>query len=173
MLPDGNFPCELEDLSLGGACIRTGHRLERGRTVWIKLDNYEAFGTVIWAKDGRYGIEFEDRLPKVVVMQMQGHAVDPEEYEAAQSRRAARSWVVGEARAPKSRLIRLLDVLGPVSRDNFASCVQCDNGEPCLTHCGHKQYRQHRNGQRWRAGLFLGFAAAIGALIGIGSNLIR
>lgn len=173
MLSDGKFPCELLNLSLGGARIRTDRTLETGRTLWISLDEYQAFATVTWGKDGEYGLAFEDRLPKVIVMQMQGFSVNREEYEAAQSERAARNWALGdENRAPKSRLIRLLDVLGPKPRDTFASCAQCDSGKPCPTHCGHKQYRKHKNAYRSRVILYLGGAAIIGALLGIGSELI-
>ncbi|MGD9811184.1 MAG: PilZ domain-containing protein [Sphingobium sp.] len=173
MLSDGNFSCELKDLSLGGARIATSRRLQPGRSLWLKLDDYEAFATVMWVGEGECGIEFEDRLPKVVVMRVQGYSVDLDEYEAAQSQRAARNWVVGEeGRPPKSPLIRLLDVLGPKRRDAFAFCADCDSGEPCQTHCGHKQFRRYRASYRVRAILYLALAAVAGVLIGIGSELI-
>lgn len=172
LLSEGKFPCKLEDLSLGGARISTARKLERGRTLWLKLDKLEVFGVVSWAGEGQYGIEFEERLPKVVVMQMQGFSVDLDEYEAAQGRLAARDWVVGEARPTKSRLMRLLDVVSPKGRDSFAYCARCDLGEPCEAHCGHKQYREYRRAQGLKTILFLGLAAVLGAIVGIGSELI-
>jgi len=172
MLSNGQFPCTLEDISLGGARISTNHKLEPGRSMWLKLDEYEAFGTVAWASDGEYGIEFEDRLPKVVVMQMQGFSVNLDEYEAAQCRGAAKDWVVGEGRVTKSPLMRLLDVVSPKSREEFSSCAQCDSGFPCATHCGHKRFRSYKRAHRMRITLYLGLAAIIGALLGIGSELI-
>ena len=172
LLSEGKYPCKLEDLSLGGARVSTDYKLERGRSLWLKLDKLEVFGTVTWAKDGEYGIEFEERLPKVVVMQMQGFSVDMEEYEAAQGRLAARDWVVGSSTPTKSRLMRLLDVVSPKSRDAFASCAQCDRGEPCSAHCGHKQYREYRRIQGFRTAFYLGLAAVAGAIIGIGSELL-
>lgn len=172
MLSDGQFPCTLEDISLGGARIRIDRRLEPGRSLWLKLDEHEAFGTVAWASDGEVGIEFEDRLPKAIVLQMQGYSVDLEEYEAAQCRRAAKDWAVGEGRVTKSPLMRLLEVVSPKSRDDFSACAKCDNGDPCLVHCGHKRYRQYRNAHRVRVVLYLALAAIVGALVGIGSVLI-
>lgn len=147
-------------------------KLERGRTLWLKLDKLEVFGVVSWARGGEYGIEFEERLPKVVVMQMQGFSVDLDEYEAAQGRLAARDWVVGDARPTKTRLMRLLDVVSPKSRDAFASCARCDAGEPCAAHCGHKQYRQYRRAQGVKTAYYFGLAALFGAIVGIGSELI-
>lgn len=169
-LPDGNFPCELKDISLGGARIRTDCTLEPGRTLWLEFDDYEVFATVRWARNGDYGLKFEDRLPKVIVMQVQGYSVDLDDYQAAQSKLAAKSWAMGEdVSPPKSPLIRLLDVVGPKSRDKFASCAKCDNGEPCASQCGYKQYRKHKGAYRARAIMYLGLAAILGALLGIGS----
>ena len=170
VLPDGKFPCELKDISLGGARIRADCKLEQGRTLWLTFDEYEAFATVMWARGGEYGVKFEDRLPKVIVMKVQGYSVDMDEYQAAQGRRAAKSWVNGEESSPpKSPLIRLLEVVGPRSRDKFASCAKCDNGEPCAAHCGYKQYRKQKGEYRVRAIAYLGLAAILGALLGIGS----
>jgi hypothetical protein len=172
LLSEGKFPCKLEDLSLGGARITTDRKLEQGRTLWLKLDKLEVFGVVSWARNGEYGIEFEERLPKVVVMQMQGYSVDLDEYEAAQGRLAAKDWVVGDPQPTKTRLMRLLDVVSPKSREAFATCIQCDLGEPCAAHCGHKQYREYRRTQGLKTAFFLGLAAVLGAIIGIGSELI-
>lgn len=173
ILPDGKFPCALKDISLGGARIETDCTLEPGRTLWLRFDEYEAFATVMWVRGGECGVKFEDRLPKIIVMKVQGYAVDMDEYQAAQGRRAARSWVIGEESSPpKSPLIKLLDVLGPKSRDKFASCAKCDNGEPCGVHCGYKQYRRHKGAYRLRAIAYLALAALVGAMLGIGSVLI-
>lgn len=172
VLSEGKFPCKLEDLSLGGARITTDRKLEAGRTLWLKLDKLEVFGVVSWAKDGECGIEFEQRLPKVVVMQMQGYSVDLDEYEAAQGRLAARDWVVGDPRPTKSRLMRLLDVVSPKGRDSFAYCARCDMGEPCEVHCGHKQFRAYRRAQGMKTIYFFAAAAVAGAIVGIASELI-
>lgn len=170
ILPDGKFPCELKDVSLGGARISTDARLEPGRTLWLKFDEYEAFATVMWARGGECGVKFEERLPKVIVMKVQGYSVDMDEYQAAQGRRAAKSWAIGEeVGPPKSPLMRLLDVVGPKGRDKFASCAKCDKGEPCASHCGYKQYRRYQGEYRVRAVVYMGLAAILGALIGIGS----
>jgi hypothetical protein len=169
-LSDGNYDCVLEDLSLGGARISSDRTIEHGREVWLKFDRFEVFGTVTWARGGQYGIEFEERLPKSVILEMQGYAVDFDDYEAYQGKMAAKAHVYGDGQAPlRSPLMRLLEVVGPIDRKEYAECVECESGISCAVHCGHKKYKR---AQLLRVVFYLALAALIGAAIGIGSVLL-
>ncbi len=168
-LSDGNFDCVLEDLSLGGARVSSDRAIEQGREVWLKFDRFEVFGTITWANGGQYGIEFEERLPKSVILEMQGYAVDFDDYEEYHSKIAAKAHVIGDAPPLRSPLMRMLEVVGPIDRKNFEACLECESGIPCATHCGHKKYRR---AQLTRVVFYLALAALIGAAIGIGSVLL-
>lgn len=171
ILVDGKVPCMIEEISLDGARIRISHPLDPGRTLWLKLDAYEVFATTIWGKKHSYGIEFDDPLPKVVLLQIQGHAVNLKHYEMALSERAAKNWVMGGAARPsRSPLIRMLDVLGPKTRHDFAPCIPCETGEPCPVHCGHKQFRRYRKAYRTRAARYFTLAAIVGIIVGVASS---
>ena len=167
-LSEGNFDCVVEDLSLGGARISCNRKMEPGREVWLKFDRFKVFGTLTWCHDGQYGIEFEERIPKSIVLEMQGYAANFEEYDRHQGTAAAKAYVVGEGQVVRSPLMRLLDVVGPISREKFSDCPQCERGDPCSTHCGQKRFKR---AQAMRVVFYLASAALIGAMTGIGSLL--
>jgi hypothetical protein len=167
-LSDGNFNCVLEDLSLGGARISCDRSIEPGREIWLKFDRYNVFGTSAWFHDGECGIEFEERIPKRIVLEMQEYAANPEEYEKHQSIIEAEAHVLGAGPDMRSPLMRLLDVVGPISREKFSECPQCERGDPCSTHCGQKRFKR---AQFVRAAFYLALAALIGAASGIVSVL--
>ena len=48
------------DLSEGGAKIFTRSELVCGRDLVLQWEGSEAFGTLIWQRDGFYGIEFDE-----------------------------------------------------------------------------------------------------------------
>lgn len=168
-LSDGNFDCVLEDLSLGGACISCDREIEAGREVWLKFDRFKVFGTIAWCHDRQYGIEFEERIPKSIVLEMQGYAVNFDDYEKHQGMVAAKAHVIGEGQIVRSPLMRLLDVVGPINREKFSGCPQCERGDPCSTHCGQKRFKR---AQFTRVAFYLTLAALIGAITGIGSLLL-
>ena len=168
MLSEGKFDCVLEDLSLGGARISCDRKIESGREAWLKFDRFKVFGTITWVHGRQYGIEFEERIPKSVIMEMQSFAADYEAYEKHQGTVEAKAYVIGEGRVVRSPLMRLLDVVGPISRQKFSDCPQCDRGEPCSAHCGHKKFKR---AQIKQALIYLALGALIGAVTGIGSLL--
>lgn len=167
-LSEGNFKCVLEDLSLGGARISCDRKIESGREVWLNFDRLKAFGTITWSHGCKYGIEFEERIPKSIILEMQGYAVDLEAYDKHQGMVAAKAYVIGEGKVVRSPLMRLLDVVGPISREEFSDCTQCERGDVCSTHCGHKKFKRV---QLIRVVFYLGLAAMTGAATGIGSLL--
>ncbi|GEM_PF-2846144 len=178
MLPNGEFPCSLEDLSLGGARIRAEREMISGDALWLKLDKLRVFGIVRWVKEDEYGVEFEEKLPKTLVMQMQGHAVDPEEYEAVQAMLMARNWVIGDGPAARTRSMRLRDVIGPQKQFSIPEPEPAavedgdatgDGDEAVLIRGLRRQSHEEEGGRRWRSILLLALAAIVGATIGIGS----
>lgn len=169
-LSEGNFNCVLEDISLGGARISCDRNIEFGRELWLKFDRFKVFGIIAWSYGREYGIEFEERIPKAIILEMQGYAVDLEAYEKDQGMVAAKAYVLGEGRVVRSPLMRLLDVVGPISREKFSECPQCDQGDVCSTHCGQKKFKRS---QLLRVLFYLGLAVLAGAVIGIGSLMFE
>ena len=166
VLSEGTFDCVLEDLSLGGAGVSCDREIESGRELWLKFDRFEVFGTITWAHGHQYGIEFEERIPKSVILEMQGYAVDLDDYEKQQGRVAAKAYVVGEGRVVRSPLMRLLDVVSPIDHKRFSNCPQCERGDPCSIHCGHKKFKRAK---LIRVVFYLALAALFGAVTGVGS----
>ena len=167
-LPEGNFECVLEDLSLSGARISCDYKLESGRQVWLNFDRSKVFGTITWSHGWEYGIEFEERIPKCIILEMQDYAVDLEAYDKDQGMVAAKAYVIGEGRVVRSPLMRLLEIVGPISREKFSDCSECERGDVCSTHCGHKKFKRV---QLIRVVFYLGLSAMAGAAIGVGSLL--
>jgi len=165
-LPEGRFKCVLEDLSLSGARINCDHKIEPKRQAWLIFDRYKVFGTITWCHGHEYGIEFEAHIPKYIILEMQEYALDLEAYDRQHGMVAAKDYVVGETRIVRSRLMRLLDVVGPISREKFSDCPECDSGVVCTAHCGHKKFKRV---QLIRVLFYLGLAAITGAAIGAGS----
>ena len=168
-LSDGDFDCVLEDLSLSGARVSCNRDIEPGRGVWLKFDRFKVFGTIARSRGGQYGIEFDERIPKSILLEMQGYAANFAEYDRHQCMAEARAYVVGEGHhVVRSPLMRLLDVVGPISREKFSECPQCERGDRCSTHCGQKRFERAQSA--WVA-FYLALAALIGAATGIFSLL--
>ena len=167
-LSEGDFKCLLEDLSLGGARISCDRKIECGREIWLGFDRYKLFGTITWVHGREYGIEFDERIPKSIILEMQGYAADYEAYDEHQGMVAARAYVVGEGQVLHSPLMRLLDVVGPINREKFSECPNCERGDVCAQHCGHKKFKR---AQLTRIAFYFSLAALTGAVIGIGSLL--
>lgn len=165
-LSDGNFKCVLEDLSLGGARVSCDRKIESGREVWLIFDRFKVFGTIAWLHGPEYGIEFEQHIPKAIILEMQGHAVDLDAYDKDQGLVAAKAYVIGEGQTPRSPLMRLLDVAGPISREKFSECPECERGDICSTHCGQKKFKR---AELLRILFYLALAAITGAVTGIGT----
>ncbi|MFO6445706.1 PilZ domain-containing protein [Erythrobacter sp. NE805] len=105
------FLVEIADLSLRGAGIVTPRPLEVAQAVWLDLGRIKVFGEVKWCRGSHAGIEFEEALPKAVVLNLRGEVVDAMELAKAEARMAARDWVVGMG-GYRSRAERLAEVLG-------------------------------------------------------------
>ncbi|MSO93413.1 MAG: PilZ domain-containing protein [Rhodospirillales bacterium] len=54
-------PCEVSDISLGGAMIRLASPLKQGAEVTLNMDPYgKVVGTAVWNREGLSGIKFTD-----------------------------------------------------------------------------------------------------------------
>ena len=112
--PSGRKRCEVTDLSLQGARIKTDKALKNGETLWLELGKLRIFASVQWCRAQIVGLGFEERLPKAFLMHLVGEKVDPRELKAAETRLAAQKWVVGDP-AVCSKDERLFNVLGSES----------------------------------------------------------
>ena len=96
MLLRGLENCVLDDLSQSGACIRLAGPMPRpGSGAVLQIQQFEAFGTIIWAIGQRFGMEFEDIFPLAHVVAIRHFADAYAEYEARQAKRNARNFVQG------------------------------------------------------------------------------
>lgn len=165
--PHGNVPCSVLDLSLGGARVATDQTVEAGASIWLSLHKLKVFGTVSWARDNLIGIQFEENLPKAIVLSLRGESVDPEELERVEAMMAAQKWVIGTP-TDRPRSMRLADVLGSRNAGPVAS-IQSGvfEAQPSVRGEGFAD----RRGIDRRALLVMVFAAMTGVLIGIGSVL--
>lgn len=99
ILLTGTQNCILEDLSITGAAIITQEALPAvGASAILQCEHIEGFGQVRWARYGRCGLMFEEKLPLAQVVSLR-HLAD--HFEAAQRERykqSARDWVQGKSR---------------------------------------------------------------------------
>lgn len=89
----------LEDLSVTGAALIPQDALPAvGASGILQCEGLEVFGVVRWARYGRCGIMFEERLPLASVITMRHIADAYEQNERERFRQSARSWVQGGSR---------------------------------------------------------------------------
>ena len=66
-LHSGTLRVVLCDISLGGAKIFTHAALPPGRDILLRWGPHEAFGKIVWERDGLCGVQF-DKPPPVAVL---------------------------------------------------------------------------------------------------------
>ncbi|MCY1672404.1 PilZ domain-containing protein [Novosphingobium sp. SL115] len=94
----GTQKCFLEDLSVSGAAIIPRDRLPRiGDSVVVICNPIDAFGVVVWARHGRFGVSFDEPLPMTQVIALRHVADDFADSERERFREEARAWVQGRA----------------------------------------------------------------------------
>ena len=99
LLLKGLDNCLLDDLSQSGARVTlAGWPPSVGAGVVLTAQGLDVFGSVIWARDGRFGIAFEEPLPLHTVVNLRHFADAYAEHEAEQARRNARMFVQGRPR---------------------------------------------------------------------------
>jgi hypothetical protein len=164
--PFGRTSCCILDLSLGGARIETDQNLAVDCSVWLSVRKLQIFGTVKWVRGNSAGIQFEEKLPKSVVLNLRGEVVDPQALAEMEAKLAAHNWVVG-APSDRPKSVRIADVLGRRAKG------------PDQPLAGGAQARQDfrpgrapvdRTSKR-RVAAVIALSAGIGLLTGLGSIL--
>ena len=165
--PLGRTPCSIRDLSLGGARVETEQKLAPDQSIWLSLGKLRIFGTVKWVRGNLVGIQFEEKLPKSIVLNLRGEAVDPEALAEMEAMLAAQSWVIG-APVDRPKSVRLADVLGAREKqpDKPLTGSTQAAGVPLPERSTIDQ-----SGKR-RAAAIIAMSAVTGLLIGFGSILI-
>lgn len=96
MLLQGQEKCRLDDLSQSGARITLSGRMPRiGAGVVLQIKGLDAFGTVIWVKEQRFGLQFDETVPLPEVVTIRHYADNYAEQETQASQRNARNFVQG------------------------------------------------------------------------------
>lgn len=64
----GTLRVVLCDISQGGAKVFSHGALPAGRDVLLRWGPHEAFGTVVWEREGLRGVRFDEPLPAAVLV---------------------------------------------------------------------------------------------------------
>ena len=99
VLLTGTMACILEDLSVTGAAVIVQDALPApGASAILQCQHIEAFGQVRWARHGRCGLMFDDKLPLAQVVALRHVADTFEVSERQRNLERARAWVQGHWR---------------------------------------------------------------------------
>jgi hypothetical protein len=92
----GNFRCTIADVSRKGACILVDELLKVGDHGILQQHGLDQFFTVQWARDGRYGLCFEEIVPKPVILELRYLSDHYASTEEEQLREIGREWAEGK-----------------------------------------------------------------------------
>ena len=99
ILLTGTQHCILEDLSVTGAAIIPQDSLPAvGASAILQCEHIEAFGQIRWARYGRCGLMFEEKLPLAQVVSLRHYADNYEVNERERHKQRAQAWVQGKSR---------------------------------------------------------------------------
>nr|WP_144906801.1 PilZ domain-containing protein [Novosphingobium taihuense] len=99
ILLTGTQHCILEDLSATGAAIIPEEGLPQvGASAILQCEHIEAFGVVRWARYGRCGLMFEEKLPLSQVVSLRHFSDNFAATERERHIERARAWVQGKSR---------------------------------------------------------------------------
>ncbi|MDT0508836.1 PilZ domain-containing protein [Novosphingobium sp. MMS21-SN21R] len=99
ILLTGVVNCMLEDLSVtGAALIPQGELPPVDASGILQCEGLEVFGVIRWARYGRCGMLFDERLPLANVISMRHIADAYEHNERERFRQSAKAWVQGGIR---------------------------------------------------------------------------
>jgi hypothetical protein len=168
--PYGRVRCVTRDISLGGAQLEADEPIEVGTSLWLAMHKLRVFGIVQWARGKVIGVQFEEKLPKAIVLNLRGENVDPAELEEIEAILEAKNWVVGsrtelsgglrpaDVKSSRMRGPRTVMDLGVMSPRQRLSMIEGRG--------------QEKSGNRRQALLFVLASALIGAAAGIGSLIL-
>lgn len=96
ILLSGNQSCLIDDLSQTGARVATAGNLPSpGADAVLVINGVEAFGTVRWARNQRFGVKFDEPLSFNEVVSIRDFADDYARHAQEQQLRNAREYVQG------------------------------------------------------------------------------
>jgi hypothetical protein len=93
----GGCPCVVADISRKGACVITEYALKVGDHGVLQRHGLDHFFAVHWHRDDRYGLSFEEVVPKETILSLRRLAENYEREQKEQLREFGREWVQGEA----------------------------------------------------------------------------
>lgn len=167
----GRVRCSVLDLSLGGAQLQTDQAIDPGEALWLSLYKVRVFGTVQWTRGQMIGVQFEEKLPKALVLSLRGDDVDPKALEEVEAMLVAQDWAVGSPVArPKS--LRIADVLGAPNQGSAGPGRSGVVAAPGTVSDSRRATRLE-HGLIRQALLLIIFSAVAGGLIGIASALMQ
>lgn len=159
--PTGRVPCVVLDLSLGGAKVEAAEAIGVGASICLTLQKVTVFGEVKWSRGISCGIQFQEKLPKALVLSVRGEFINPDQLEDIEAMLAAQNWVVGS----------------PVGRTNTARLAELIGSRPSNSSAPTPPGRPSRHvatsdsGADRRSLLIVVSAAFVGTLFGLGSVL--
>lgn len=166
----GKVSGQILDLSLGGARLESDRAIAPGASVWLALQKLDVFATVQWARGKVIGVQFEEKLPKALVLSMRAESLDPEVLEAIEAERQARHWVTGTpVNCPGT--LRPADILGARNRSRAALTRPAGVRIRPFIQGLCRVAKANQRGER-RTWLLMPGAAVLGALLGIVSALV-
>ena len=87
-------PALMCDLGQAGARFEVAHPVSTGPCI-VKWLDYEAFGDVIWHRDGQCGVLFDELVPAQWLIDTRDREPSLARNLARETREAARNWVSG------------------------------------------------------------------------------
>lgn len=99
-LLEGPVSCIIENLSVGGARLRSDSALKLGQAGILKILGFhdlDAFGEIVWAARRRYGFRFDEPLDENTVILTRRQTPQLLARDRNLGRTIARDWVAGKA----------------------------------------------------------------------------
>jgi PilZ domain len=87
--------CLIDDISASGAKIRCDAPLGAGASAELRFEERRGFGVIAWARGGRAGLRFDQRLTLDDIEYFRWIAANPREWAQASQSSAAQAWSAG------------------------------------------------------------------------------
>lgn len=87
--------CLIDDISASGAKIRCDAPLTAGASAELRFEERRGFCSVAWARGGRAGLRFDQRLTLEDIEYFRWIAANPQQWAQASQSSAARDWFAG------------------------------------------------------------------------------
>ena len=90
--------CLIDDISASGARIRCEAPLSAGASAELRFEERRGFCVVAWARGGRAGLRFDQRLTLEDIEYFRWIVANPQEWAQSSQSVAAREWSAGIGR---------------------------------------------------------------------------